>query len=417
MAAFSYSVLITGTLWAAVAWPQVNLIVGAPNTHSPMQYAASVAEVLADGSVNLGESLADPANGGGFFWFDIDYDFRQAYALDDHDGAVVLDLNTGRVVKRCQIPPIKGLGGVFEWRIVDPLQGPAFALLRGNSKPDSSVLSGMLADPSLACADSMLMFRNGQIAGYATGGNGGVGGEAAQTQLFGNLDRGRFRRKGGPDWIYFPIELTAEIMKDFSSTSFPSAAIPVRNQSIEVLVASSRKPQFWGIWAHERPSGDWIRLPIPAGHSPNIRGFGTFIAWPESILEDAPDTAGKTGARSASERSQSTGADEWRKTDSKFGRSTDFALTHSSTIHPGILHIFDVKTQRHFVLRTGQSDSEILLIEKNFVYYRSSDRLFRAEIRDDKLTEIRQIARSELVRDAHWAFISRKSAIVVPEVR
>lgn len=417
MTAVLRSMLIAGIILAKMAWPQVNLIVGAPNTHSPIQYAASVAEVLADGSVILRESLVDPANGRGFFWFDIDYDYRQAYALDDHDGAVVLDLNTGRVVKRCQLSQTLGLGGVYEWRIIDPRLGPTFVQLRGNEKPASSVVVGLIADPVLTCADSNVTLRGDQIGGFATGGQAGVSGEASQPTFFGNLDQGVFRRKIGADWIYLPTNLGPDIMKDLSTIPFPSASIPVRNRSIEVLVVSNRTPPILDYWVGQRPTGEWMRLPIPKGQGPNIRGFGTFLAWSEAIYGEGQQMNAKTDTKVTQPRAQHAGAEEWRKTDSKFGMSTEFALNHSSTIHPGTLRIFDVKTQHRFAIQTRQSDSEVLLIEDNVVYYRSSDRLFRAEIRGDQLTVGRQIAQSELIRDAHWAFITRKSATITGEVR
>lgn len=233
MTAVLRSMLIAGIILAKMAWPQVNLIVGAPNTHSPIQYAASVAEVLADGSVILRESLVDPANGRGFFWFDIDYDYRQAYALDDHDGAVVLDLNTGRVVKRCQLSQTLGLGGVYEWRIIDPRLGPTFVQLRGNEKPASSVVVGLIADPVLTCADSNVTLRGDQIGGFATGGQAGVSGEASQPTFFGNLDQGVFRRKIGADWIYLPTNLGPDIMKDLST-------IPFRRRQFQLGIARLR---------------------------------------------------------------------------------------------------------------------------------------------------------------------------------
>lgn len=204
------------------------------------------------------------------------------------------------------------------------------------------------------------------------------------------------------------MPFSPDLIKEFNPVPINVVGILVRNRSIEAINVSRATPETASYWARERPSGTWIRLPIPAGHGPNVRGFGTFLAWPESVYAEFQEARVKADPKLASTRALPSGASEWRKEDSKWGRSTEFGLTHSSTIHPGILHIFDVKTQRHFVLHTGQSDSEVLLIEGNVVYYRSSDRLFRAEIRDGQLTAHLQIARSDLIRDAHWAFIAAR---------
>ena len=411
----SRSATILGFLLASCAEAQVHLILGGPNTLSPIQREAATAEVLADGTLAVRETLVDPSRGRGLFWIDVDYDLAQAYLLDDHYGAVVLDLNTGSVVKRCDIPPTKGLGGVWEWRIVDPVLGSAFALVRGAGKVENSILVGLLADPALSCSESTVALRDEQLTAYATGGQAGVGGEAAQAVFFGNISRGRFRTKISKDWIYFPIDLEPSAAKELSPDANYSAptSIAVRNSSIESVCATAVATLSDCFWARARQGGgQWVRLPIPNGHAPNVRGFGSYLAWPESILGGAGYESTKLDKDTSTRLKslKSAGSEEWRKGDSKWGRSTEFALTHSSTVHPGILHIFDVKTQQHFTIQTNQADSEVLLIEANTIYYRSSDRLFRVEIRGDHLAARQQIAKSDLIRDAHWAFMTSPTA-------
>ena len=66
------------------------------------------------------------------------------------------------------------------------------------------------------------------------------------------------------------------------------------------------------------------------------------------------------------------GARSGGKTNSKWGPNFEEVMKRSSTVHPGIPHLFDVKTQKHFTIETKQADSEVVLVEKGVVHYRIS---------------------------------------------
>ena len=404
-------VLILGFSFASFAWPQLHLILGKPNTMSPADYAASTAEVHADGSVVIRETLIDPSKHEGLWWFDIDYDTRQAYLLAGRSIGIVLDLDSNQVVKRCKIPLTPGKRGIYEWRIDDANQGSAFVFLRGHGDVNQETLFGLLANPTLTCDESAIPLRNDQIITFVTGGQAGVGGEVAQHLFHVNLVDGRIRTRVGGEPVWFPMQFSPDLIKEFNPVPRNVAAILVRNRAIEAITISYNTPATASFWARERGEGAWLRLPIPPSHSPNIRGFGAFLAWPESVYEEDQEARIKADPRLAPTRAVHANPGEWRKTGSKWGVSTEFVLTHSTTIHPGVLHIFDVKTNRHFQIHTQQSDSEVLLVEDNKVYYRVSDRLYAAEIHGNQLTGQRQIAQSDLVRDAHWAFIPNASSL------
>ena len=74
-------------------------------------------------------------------------------------------------------------------------------------------------------------------------------------------------------------------------------------------------------------------------------------------------------------------------------------------VYPGRLDVYNIDTEKLCTITTNQGDSEILLIEDNTVYYRVSDRLYKAPITDSGFGAATLIANDEAIRDAHWAFI------------
>ena len=71
----------------------------------------------------------------------------------------------------------------------------------------------------------------------------------------------------------------------------------------------------------------------------------------------------------------------------------------------GRLIIYNYASKKRFVLETKQEDSELLLIDQNYIYYRVNDELFKATIGGD-LGQGVMIAQGEMVSDVHWAFSS-----------
>lgn len=82
-----------------------------------------------------------------------------------------------------------------------------------------------------------------------------------------------------------------------------------------------------------------------------------------------------------------------------------FNLLHE--YHPGILFLFNAQSRKYIEWETYQGDSEILLVDKNVVYYRVFDELFRANIEDNKLVDITLLVKDIHVPEIHWAFISQ----------
>jgi hypothetical protein len=83
-------------------------------------------------------------------------------------------------------------------------------------------------------------------------------------------------------------------------------------------------------------------------------------------------------------------------------------LFHDSyAVFPGRLYLYDVSTDRAYTIVTNQGDSEVLLVQDGVVYYRASDRLYSATIANKGLSPGRLLLTSEVIRDAHWAFVKR----------
>jgi hypothetical protein len=79
-------------------------------------------------------------------------------------------------------------------------------------------------------------------------------------------------------------------------------------------------------------------------------------------------------------------------------------------VFPGRLHLYNIETERLDTIVTNQGDSEILLIENDTVYYRVSDRLYSAPITEKGIGAAKLIAKDDLIRDSHWAFIKHRRA-------
>ncbi|MCC6590396.1 MAG: hypothetical protein IT168_27135 [Bryobacterales bacterium] len=74
-------------------------------------------------------------------------------------------------------------------------------------------------------------------------------------------------------------------------------------------------------------------------------------------------------------------------------------------VYPGKLHIYDVETEKLFPLTTNQADTEVLLVQNGFVYYRVLNELYSAPISNEGLGHPSLLATDDAILDAHWAFI------------
>ena len=73
--------------------------------------------------------------------------------------------------------------------------------------------------------------------------------------------------------------------------------------------------------------------------------------------------------------------------------------------YTGDLGLYNIRSKKSYMIRTGQGDSEILLVDGDMVYYRVNDVLHKALIgQKPELIGTRIVSGSD-VQFAHWAFI------------
>jgi hypothetical protein len=87
------------------------------------------------------------------------------------------------------------------------------------------------------------------------------------------------------------------------------------------------------------------------------------------------------------------------------GPSIQNRFIASDFVFPGRLHLYNIDTGQDTVITTNQGDSEVLLVDKNVVYYRVSNRLYSASITAGAIAMPKLLATDETIRDVHWAFI------------
>ena len=92
----------------------------------------------------------------------------------------------------------------------------------------------------------------------------------------------------------------------------------------------------------------------------------------------------------------------------KLGYQYESYSINTNVYTPGILYLLNLNTLKYIEWKTGQGDSEILLVENETVYYRVFDRVFKVKILDgEKIGEPVLLAKdTQVVPFIHWAFIS-----------
>jgi len=136
----------------------------------------------------------------------------------------------------------------------------------------------------------------------------------------------------------------------------------------------------------------WHRVPLPEERFSLVRAFGSFLAMSEARAK-TPQAA------------ESVGRPEWRKQAARTGPSHDEFLGDFGGAYVGRLHVYDVENNRTYTIVTNQGDSEVILVENGLVYYRVNDGLYSAPITANGVGTARLLATSDLIWDAHWAFV------------
>ena len=252
----------------------------------------------------------------------------------------------------------------------------------------------MSLDPSVGCDQSFGVISPSDVKYLVASGSAGVAGTGGYDYLKAGIEKDGTLSRFFPHGIgkaYFDYQVPAEFLKDLVH---PSPFIIANNKRVTLLsLIDYDHPESFGLLAFRKSDKTWHRLPAMGEGTDEERAFGEFIAV-AGALRRAPGVT-----------LESQGKPEWRSADSTTGPSM-LALFHSSRfVFPGHLFLYDVSTEHLYTIDTHQGDSEILLVEDRVVYYRASDRLYSATITETGLTPGRLLATSEVIRDAHWAFL------------
>jgi hypothetical protein len=172
-----------------------------------------------------------------------------------------------------------------------------------------------------------------------------------------------------------------------------SSAVPAANNTLLI---------------YDRKKGMWRNRTIGTDGAA-IRGFGPWIVTARAELKRAVVNGRLSEPRPQSER-ESPGSAFRRnpvnpKSSDKQRITVDNRFQESPFYFAGELALYNVDSQREYTIKTGQGDSEILLVDGDTVYYRVNDTLYKAQIGQAKIEDPQPILRDDLVQLSHWAFI------------
>lgn len=181
----------------------------------------------------------------------------------------------------------------------------------------------------------------------------------------------------------FPKEFSAGVTKDtfaFVYASTPKVFVVSRTNDYrkagETLGANT-------LWVRVQSTGIWRTIVVP-GQAPAVRAFGQRLA----IAVRSP-----WGDRERSVKGTLSNPTEYQRYE-----ESDFE-------YPGTLLVYDTVDGRRWQIDTGHSDSEILLIRGDELYYRIHTKLIRARLDARGVVKTEQVIddRPEIA-EMHWAF-------------
>jgi hypothetical protein len=185
--------------------------------------------------------------------------------------------------------------------------------------------------------------------------------------------------------------------------------IVVSNDNMVVLDCyRQRSPQaeIHELQIYDRKLGAWHSVNLNAG--PSIRGFGPWIATgaytrkrPINVAINKVDLKSELESPGSEFRSRILNPMARKQEQvplDKLFQDVPWQFT-------GELDLYNIRTKRQYKIRTGQGDSEVLLVTDSAVYYRVNDALFKSSLgQEPELKGTKIISRPD-VQLAHWAFL------------
>jgi hypothetical protein len=365
---------------------QLHLITGSADSKSPEGYTSALFRVTDRGVEKVEDLVTDR---GGTDWIATSQELRKAVLVPEETAppVVVVDFAKGAAVKKCRKPDLE-LAPIRQWLWDTPDRGPVYAEFLG------AQVRAMSLDPSVPCERSFAPVTASDARYVTAAGNAAVAAAVSSDYMRVLLRKdGTLSRYFGPGMgeEYFDERVPGTLFDDIAH---PIAFVLISNARLFALaIIEDGRPAFGHrLLIFRRSDKTWHRMPALSDDVSYERAFGSFITAAAAI-------------RKGSTTEKSAGRAEWRAQPSAAGPSAVALFLNSPFVFPGRLYLYDAETERVRTIATNQADSEILLVEGGVVYYRASDRLYSATITDKGLSPGRLLATSDVIRDAHWAFI------------
>lgn len=398
---------ITLGLIAGSAYAQLHLISGTPAANADIRaYALKILRVNAGGKVQ--EELELETAEQGVEWMSVSYEFGLLVVLPRLGGpTLVVDISTGRIVKSCDQP--KEEAGTFlvgKWLSDVPGRGPS--LQRDVYGPgERKQVKSMLLDPAVPCSDSFSVGSYSDVQYVIAHGTTGVGEHGATEGVSVDLgDDGRLGIGANGAMGHFQPIVPQELLRGLSH---PYTGAIANTKSVLLIAATQDAESSTRFFAFRKRDKTWHTIPGRSDFHGLLAVFGPYISLTEATGKKAAAGQAKKGTvnRDTLRREgESTGRSEWRNARTATGPDQVDEFETDEAVFPGRLHIYDIDTERLYTITTNQADSEVLLIENKVVYYRVSDRLYSAQIGGSGISVPTLVAKDELIRDSHWAFIT-----------
>jgi hypothetical protein len=147
----------------------------------------------------------------------------------------------------------------------------------------------------------------------------------------------------------------------------------------------------------------------PGFQSTHVAAFGPWLAM---IAEARPEIPRGVTAIHVGDKSNGI---EVRESPGSAKRRTEHVDSHTTVddmfnsglfSYPGKLMLYNVLSQATLEIKTGEGDSEILLVTADAVYYRVNDALYRAALNGNALGPATKITEGGDLFQVHWAFLS-----------
>ncbi len=142
------------------------------------------------------------------------------------------------------------------------------------------------------------------------------------------------------------------------------------------------------VWINVTGNDDWYRFELP-GSVTAFRGFDEWIAGHVVNSRDS-DEPPKPPDRVPPPTGRCNPA--WLR------------LNLEDCTAPGVLYLLNTKTRDFITWRTGELDSEVLLVRGREVLYRAGSRLYRAQIQEKEISAPQPLFDSRELIDVHWVF-------------